>query len=329
MLKWIAAIIGLVALACAGLAAYMFFSFDVDPPPLNGSIRQAQVDAGGLTWQFDYYLSDDLPAGAPIVFVLHGSGMTGPQVRAVYGYRFDVLADEEGLLPVYPTGFDNHWNDCRDAADYEANVQDVDDIAFVRAMIDYLAAQHRADRKRVLVTGLSNGGQMAYRLALEAPELVTAIAPVAASLPVWEETECQPAGRSVPVAIINGTEDPVNPYEGGLVSILGNDSRGTVMSSAETAHYFAGLAGHRETAETVPLADQDPDDGSIIELTIWHTPGLDDVRHYSVIGGGHTVPSRTATMPAFLVGPTNGDIEAADEIWAFFQQLPAAVSSGP
>lgn len=321
MLKWIAVIVGTLVLVCAGLVALFFVSFDVPQPPLEGELREAGVEAGGLHWEFRYYLARELPIGAPIVFVLHGSGMSGPQVRAVYGYRFDLLADRYGFLPVYPTGFDNHWNDCRDAADYQANVQDVDDIAFFRAMVDYLVAHHGADRARVLVTGLSNGGQMAYRLALEAPELVTAIAPIAASLPVWDETDCRPGSESVAVAIMNGTDDPVNPYNGGLVSILGNDSRGTVMSSWQTAEYFAGLAGHHGIAETIALPDRNPDDSSTIKLTIWRSPGLDEVRHYAIVGGGHTVPSSTPTMPAILVGPTNADIEAADEIWRFFQQV--------
>jgi len=322
LLKWIAAICGTLLLICVGLAAYMYLSFRTTPTPLAGQVRNVDIEAAGIDWTFDYYLTDDLPVNAPIVFVLHGSGMSGPQARAAYGYHFDVLADEYGLLPVYPTGFDNHWNDCRDGADYAANVQDVDDIAFFRAMIDYLAANHRANRARVLVTGLSNGGQMAYRLALEAPELVTAIAPIAAGLPVPEETDCQASGESVPVAVMNGTRDPVNPYDGGPVSILGNDSRGRVMSSLASAQYFAHLAGHNVAPITRKLPDTDIEDSSTVELTTWSAHGLDEVRHYRIVGGGHTVPSRTASMPAFLLGPTNADIEAAEEIWAFFQRVP-------
>ena len=75
------------------------------------------------------------------------------------------------------------------------------------------------------------------------------------------------------------------------------------------------------------IPDRSEVDSSTIELTIWRASGLDEVRHYTIISGGHTVPSRTSTMPAFLVGPTNADIEAADEIWAFFQRVSAAKGS--
>jgi len=75
-------------------------------------------------------------------------------------------------------------------------------------------------------------------------------------------------------------------------------------------------------ANTRMLPDTDIEDSSTVELTTWSAPGLDEVRHYRIVGGGHTVPSRIASMPAFLLGPTNADIEAAEEIWAFFQGVP-------
>ena len=46
----------------------------------------------------------------------------------------------------------------------------------------------------MFATGISNGGQMALRLALEAPELVRAVAPVAASLPAERNLDCKPPG---------------------------------------------------------------------------------------------------------------------------------------
>ncbi len=117
----------------------------------------------------------------------------------------------------------------------------------------------------------------------------------------------------------------MNPYDGGLVSLLGNDSRGVVRSSPETARFFAHLAGHSDNpGESRQLPDHNSEDGSTIEVTTWRATGLDEVRHYKFVGGGHTVPTRgTSSMPAFLVGPTNADIEAADEIWAFFQDALA------
>lgn len=56
----------------------------------------------------------------------------------------------------------------------------VDDVAFVAALIDQLDGELAVDRERVFATGVSNGGMMAYWLAVERSDLVRAIAPVAA-----------------------------------------------------------------------------------------------------------------------------------------------------
>jgi polyhydroxybutyrate depolymerase len=309
-----------LATVLAGLYYFFLYVPRVPAPALRGELRYAELDVAGLRRGFHYYhRGGQLPLATPLVFVLHGSTSKGEDARYQYGYRFDVLADEFGFIPVYPTGYDNHWNDCRAAADYLANVEDIDDIAFFQAMIRYFADRYDADPARVFATGLSNGGHMAYRLALETPDLVRAIAPIAASLPVWEESDCQASERSVPVAIINGTEDPVNPYAGGLVEIFGNASRGTVMSSQATAEYFADLAGYARTTAVVHLADRDPDDDTRVELTAWQSPGRNEVLLYTVHGGGHSVPSMVVPMPK-LLGRTSRDLDAADEIWAFFQR---------
>jgi polyhydroxybutyrate depolymerase len=328
MFKRIAVTIGALAAVVACLFYYYLYVPVVEPPPLDGELLFAEVTAGDLTRGFHYYDGGGVSPGAPLVFVLHGSMSNGEQARYQYGYRFDVLADQYGFIPIYPTGFDNHWNDCRSAADYQANVRDIDDIAFIQAIVDYMVENYQAGRGKVLVTGYSNGGHMAYKLALEAPGLVAAIAPISASLPMWDESDCEAKGESVAVAIMNGTQDPVNPYMGGLVSILGNDSRGTVMSSMDTAGYFAELAGHQRMTSTVQLADRNPSDSSSIELTAWQSRGLKEVLHYGVIEGGHAVPSTIVSMPR-VMGPTNADIDAADEIWGFFQRVIAGLGAEP
>jgi hypothetical protein len=43
--------------------------------------------------------------------------------------------------------------------------------------------------------------------------------------------------------LINGTSDPINPYQGGIVTLFGFASRGTVMSSVASAQNFATRNG--------------------------------------------------------------------------------------
>jgi polyhydroxybutyrate depolymerase len=290
-------------------------------PALPARAR-AGDERGGRTRTWRAYLPAERVASPALVFVLHGSGGDWAQARGSYGYDFDVLAETEGFIPIYPDGFEKHWNDCRKAGPYAANTLDVDDVGFFRALTARFASEHGADRTRVFATGISNGGQLALRLALEAPDLVRAVAPVAASLPAERNMDCRPAGRPVSVLLMNGTADPMNPFDGGDVALYGLvGNRGAVLSSAESADYFRDVAGHDGAAEQTVLPDLDPGDGSTVEVTRWRAPGRKSVALYAVRNGGHNAPHPELTIPR-LFGPTNHDIHAAQEIWRFFAEAP-------
>jgi polyhydroxybutyrate depolymerase len=252
--------------------------------------------------------------------VLHGSQGDWKQARGGYAYDFDVLAEREGFIPVYPDGFEAHWNDCRRAGPYAANTLDVDDVGFLHALVAEFAKQHGIDRRRVFATGVSNGGQMALRLALEAPDWVRAVAPVVASLPAERNMDCKPEGRPVPVLIMNGTADPMNPWAGGDVALYGLiGNRGAVLSAEESIDYFRELAGHEGPPEIRTLPDLDTGDDSQVETRRWSGGGRVPVALYAILNGGHTAPHPALQVPR-LLGPTNHDISAAAEIWRFFEE---------
>jgi len=257
-----------------------------------------------------------------LVLVFHASRGSGARARAAFGYEFDRLAESAGFIVVYPDGFEGHWNDCRRAGPYSANRLQVDDVGFTRALVDHFVREQAADRRRVFATGLSNGGQMALRLALEAPELVRAVAPVAASLPTGGNMDCQTLGRPVSILLMNGTADPMNPYEGGEVALFGwLGSRGHVLSTQNTIDYWRELAASQGPPQLELLPDRDAGDHSRVERRSWREPGHKAVVLDTIVGGGHTLPNPELRMPR-LLGPTNGDLVAAREIWRFFESAP-------
>ena len=75
---------------------------------------------------------------------------------------------------------------------------------------------------------------MVYKLAYEIPNSTFLHAPLVANLPIKNNNDCDISEVEVNMAIFNGTNDQINPYNGGLVSLLGNDSRGEVLSSEES-----------------------------------------------------------------------------------------------
>lgn len=239
-------------------------------------------------------------------------------MRRISGYGFDRLAAQEGFLVAYPDGFEGHWNDCRKAASYSARLRDVDDVAFLRALVARLAQEYRVDPQRVYVAGYSNGGQMAFRLAAEAPGLPAAIAAVAASLPTTGNDACRPVERPTAALLINGTRDPINPYLGGKVSLFGFGDRGAVRSTLDSARWWAGLNGIAAPPDVAPLTRPGP---VWTERQRWQEDGHPPVELLSVHGGGHVLAQPDYRFPRIL-GKSDPELDAPVEIWRFFSQLP-------
>ena len=319
LLEIAAAVLGLLVLAVVAAWGYWIYTPSIEPvPALSGELLDGSLTVGGRERHFRWYRPAKPAASPPLVFVLHGSMGDGRMARRGTYYEFDRLADRHGFLAVYPDGYEQHWNDCRAKAPYAANLKNIDDVAFFGAMVDFFVAEQHANADRVYATGISNGGQLAYRLALEAPDRVAAVAPVAASLPDDANFDCTRSGKPVAILVINGTDDPMNPYEGGEVALYGIwGHRGTVLSTDATIDYFAKLAGHQGAPHVVEYPDVARHDGSRAELRVWNDGPGPEVVLLSVQGGGHTFPHPFHRYPRFI-GRTNADLDAAAEIWRFF-----------
>jgi polyhydroxybutyrate depolymerase len=116
-------------------------------------------------------------------------------------------------------------------------------MGFIRAQIGRMRQEQDVDGRRIYVFGYSNGGHMVFRLAGEAPAEIAAAAAVAANLPIPDASSCRHQGRTSRVMIVNGTLDPINPYQGGIVTLFGFASRGAVMSLVASAQTFAERNG--------------------------------------------------------------------------------------
>ena len=101
------------------------------------------------------------------------------------------------------------WNAgicCTNATTYEEN-----DMLFVSTVLYHVTASYSIDQSRVWVMGHSNGGMMAYRLACDLSEKITAIAVVAGAL---MDPTCTPT-KPVSIFHIHGNLDPTVPFHGG------------------------------------------------------------------------------------------------------------------
>lgn len=167
---------------------------------------------------------------------------------------------------------------------------------------------------------------MGFRLIAEAPGAVAGLAVAGASLPVPENSVCTFSGSFPPVMIVNGTKDPINPYDRGEVSIFGFSKRGFVVSSRQTADRFVAAAGISSTPEKTRQAARVPGDPTSVDVQRWKRDGRAWVALYTVVGGGHVVPQPTFRFPR-LLGLTTSAIDLLDEAVEFFGLKSSAQAS--
>jgi polyhydroxybutyrate depolymerase len=270
----------------------------------------------GITRSYRVHIPPDVNTFTALVLVLHGGGGTGKHTeQELTQYDFNRLSEEHGFIVVYPDGIENRWNDGRT----ENNpVTDVDDVGFLTTLIDSLTEEFSIDTNNVFSTGISNGGQMSYRLACERTEYFKAIAPVVSALHEGLFTYCTPL-HPLSVFIIAGTDDPLVPYNGGPITFL-NRTYGAVRSMNETVQFWVTHNNCTKTPLISELPDIDPKNGCIV-TTYEYANGLGNttVLFYSINGGGHTWPSGGKYLTESLVGRICYDFNACEHIWAFFE----------
>jgi polyhydroxybutyrate depolymerase len=291
------------------------------------------VPTGSQTRAFRYYVPPNLPAHAPVVILFHGGTQSMTKIfqpNAGGSQAWPPLADREKFLLIVPNGVNpatgdgqgdrQNWNDCRPAVAGSRTATTADDVEFTRQLIAWSETHYAIDSHRVYATGASNGGEMAYRLAIELSDKIAGAAAFIANLPAT--SDCQAATQPVPMMIMNGTADPLMPWSGGMV----NGDAGEVLSTQATLDYWLKV---NRSATRLPPTRKLPnldvtDSSSILETTYPARPAGAEVVFYQVEGGGHAMPSRQYPLSPLiqrrLTGPQNRDLEGAEAAWAFLKR---------
>lgn len=307
----------LVALM-GSLFGYYVYTPAPEVPRLSGTLARSSIEVAGIKRTYLTYVPQGLARGAPLVVVMHGSGQNGAQVRTETGYAFDRLADEQGFAVVYPNAQDGYWDVCSRVGAVATRARHIDDVGFLTGVADKLIAELSVDPGRVFAVGSSRGGSMALRLALEAPARFRAVAAVSASMPTPGNFKCKsPAQGTSSVMIMNGTKDPIVPFEGGEVSLFGLFYRnGNMLSSRESGQFFATLNQISGTPESNEVAVAG---GIRVEHVVWRNESKAEVELVAIHGGGHGVPQPYQRRPRIL-GPSAMEPNGPVLIWAFFER---------
>lgn len=274
--------------------------FHLSAQDVNGSFEH-----DGITREYIVHTPTDYEEGNQLPLVLNLHGITSNAEEQRLYTNFNTIADTGNFIVCYPQGTEipagigRQWN-----VSFPFGSNTADDVGFLSNLIDTLHAHYQVNLDKVYVTGMSNGGYMAYKLACEITDKITAIASVTGSMVPQEAMDCSPS-NTIPVMQVHGTADPTVSFEGSQFGIGIED-----LVLQWVNHNQCAM-----TPDTFAFPDINTDDLCTVErIAYTDCDGDRKVYFYRVDGGEHTWPG------AFPIGITNMDINGSSEIWNFFNQ---------
>jgi len=242
----------------------------------------------------------------PVLLAFHGRLGTGDGMARLS--QLNAVADRHHFLVAYPNGYEKSWADGRGKT--AADTDHIDDLGFVKKLLEKLNEEYRIDPKKVYASGISNGGFFAQRLACEMSDSFAGVEAVASTLSEATSLSCKPK-NPISVMIIMGTNDPLVPFNGGEMS-SGNHPK--VLSAQDSFKRWAEIDSCEGQPELTKISDA---------VQLYSYASCKDNSHislYTIQGGGHTWPGGVQYLPEIMVGKTNRDIDAG-ELFADFASL--------
>ena len=263
-----------------------------DPPPKTLKSGVYNVTFDGLERRFRLTVPESVSSDSPLIIALHGYGSNAIILQGYSG--LDALAETQGAVVAYPQSTrDNFGYTCWNVG--YCNNNDIDDVGFLRSIIEQVTSDQGLDD--VIVTGMSNGGDMTYRMACEADDVVSMAAPITGCMMTWLKDTCAPT-TPPPVVHIHGTSDGITLYDGDP-TYTGGGYEGTEASIG----HLAGLHG----AASSDIDDTTYDD---VIVTTWTTDdGWPAAKLFARQGGGHQWPT----------GAPNYELDTTEVIWTFYE----------
>lgn len=224
-----------------------------------------ELEINDIKRKYILHIPQGLEKEAPLVLFLHGAGGSAQGAAERYGWRQE--ADRESFIVVFlegtpirldaPANFrsnPNLWND----GSGRGGKSSIDDIGFIRRVIEEVSKEHQVNPKQIYISGFSNGASMTFRAGIELSGMVAAIAPVMGHLFVTGTLK-----RPVSLLFISGGADnSVNAW----VRML-NLSNTPKISTDTITYYGPGSQGQEVIFEL--LQEEKHQWPSTATETIW------------------------------------------------------------
>lgn len=261
-----------------------------------------QADFNRIFWVHVPDRPEPGPA-APLVLAFHGSGQGAESFRALTG--LDAVADREGFIVVYLQAAMGDW-DIFDSIDFLG----LDEIGYVREVIERVERTNVIDSRRIIAVGLSNGGVFSQQLGCKLADRLAGFVSVAASMPRLMAAQCTPS-RPISALYVLGTADGFFPVGGSS----------TVLSTDATVGFWAtaNRCNGRRLRTMVP--DREDDGTTVYRGQYYSCRNGTRTELDSIVGGGHAWPGGVVPAPAGF-GPSSRDISANAEIVRFLGNMP-------
>lgn len=248
-----------------------------------GTLKTETIVDQGLTRSYYTYIPDNLPAGAPLVFILHGYGGSASAYVNNASLTFKTLAEEYKVALCYPQATQDSkntgWNVYYPWQIAAATEMKVDDCEFICNLAKHLQSAYNLSSKNVFLTGMSNGGEMCYLLAYRKPKEFAAIASMA-GLTLVEMAKRHDYTEPVAFMEVHGTGDMTSRWEGDPTNQYGWGAYLSVPV-AVGAVAAANKCMYEETTELPQLKNR------VIRHRYYGAPSGKEVWFYEVRNGGH------------------------------------------
>ncbi|PWL38866.1 hypothetical protein DKG77_11550 [Flagellimonas aquimarina] len=281
------------------------------------------IEINGVPRNYEYHVPQHPTRNSRLVVVLHGDGMTTKSIQTTTGFEFNELADSTGAtIVVYPQGYKNYWNDCRKNAPFKTKSKRIDDLAFIKSIVQRMERRYHIDRNNVFVIGYFNGGNMCYKLAKSIPAFFKGFAVIGANLPIKPNDDCAPVNEAVSIMIINNVSDTTNPYIGGEIASLNGFTRGKTLSTNETLNYWLSLLGNTDKNPLSSLSSTIVKANStFFRDDYWSNEKNKRVSILKIVRGGYPFPNPHIDQWSQIATNMNKHINIPETVMRFFYQV--------
>ena len=235
----------------------------------------------GVTRSYHLYIPDNLPSGAPLVFVLHGYNGSAESYINNTSLSFKKLAEEYKVMLCYPQAANdpNNKKGWNVYYPWQVDKMKIDDCEFICTLAKHLQSKYNLSDKNVFLTGMSNGGEMCYLMAYRKPKEFGAIASMA-GLTLVEMAKRHNYTEPVAFMEVHGTGDTTSRWEGDPTDQYGWGAYLAVPLAVE-AVVAGNKCMYQESTELPIIANK------VILHRYYGSPSGKEVHFYEVTNGGH------------------------------------------